>query len=1014
MANSTTKVTNQSSGIYFNEIDLTFAQANAGTFAGGAIVTSEKGPAFEVITSTDMSQRTKRFGGLNPNFTSSYYADAFLTQANNYKEIRLLGLEGYSDSDYSTSGLSGYAVTYDVTGVAPQVFGPQSPLTITAATATDPVVLTTSTSHNYVSGNRVVIASVTGMTEINGNFLITVINATQFSLTGIDGTAFTAYVSGGTVTRVKTPLTASAESIACILKPRKTIFTGKDPIYSVEVRTYTDPSTLTTAATDDKFTLRINYGISSVTSTQDVVCSLRPDSKEYITKVFGTDPLDGTRIGNDKSPLWVEYVMPSVTSKLRANDSESYYYPGETNPSNSFSTLDLMQGYIGFNTTFSYAGFSITGATNASPIVVTVPSHNFIDGDTISITGVTGNTNANGTFVILNSTNTTFELYEEDGITPVAGNAAYVSGGTAKIKYSSTWETESTDFSDTSYQTPVTPWFVSDVDSNLEYKKLFKIWSISDGVSANTEIKVEIANIDPSAKNGKGQFDIIVRLFNDREDVEKQVVDAFTRLTMDPFDDDYILRRIGDGENFPRVSEWIFVEINEDDVLPDSALPYGVEGYPNSTGLVFPEIAWTREYDLGKPIRKQSLGLSNNKINTFHSLAGDQLKYRNTTGSDSISKGFHLNENAPTSKFVVAPLTTLNQVDSNGDPLDQFVTNPQDNKERLKFVVALAGGFDGWNLYNERNFNSSSSKDYEALQMAVDKFADKEDLTVDFSVLVSPVSYRKSNGELTVLNMDEHLNACELIDEMVISRGDSLYVVDFAYDVESLPSTAANTIKFSAQNLRNSYTCAYYPWLQLTDSTNKVNPWIPPSYMALATIAATAIQEAVWQPPAGVLRTISDNIIRPRKRMKINDREILKEFNINPITNFPGSGLEITESRTLQERFSALSFIHNRLLLGYAKKALNQTLRPLLHQLKGEVTDSAFINTVTPIFDRIKKQNGISKFEVSVLPPQGNTAEDRVTLRGQIKIFPLYPVERIIVDFVLEDDSFQFNTEQTQ
>lgn len=1008
MANSLAKITNISSGVYFNEIDLTFAQANAGTFAGGAIVTSQKGPAFEVITSTDMTQRTRRFGGVNPNFPSSYYADAFLSQASNYKEIRLLGLEGYSDADYSDSGKSGYAISYGISGVAPEVFGSQASLTITGATATNPVVITTSISHGYKTGNRVKIASVVGMVEINHTYLITVISATTFSLTGIDGTAFTAYTSGGTVTRVVTPLEATAESIACILKPRKATFTGKDPIYSVEVRTYTDPTTMTVAATDDKFTLRINFGTVSVTSTQDVVCSLRPGNKEFISNVFGSDPLDGTRIGNDKSPLWVEYVMPSVPSKLRANDPEAYYYPGETVYSNSFSTLDLLQGYCSFSTTFSYGGFSVTAASNATPIVVTAAGHNFINNDIVSITGVVGNTHANGTFMVKSVNATTFQLFDITGTTAIAGNAAYTSGGTVKLKYTPTWELESTNFKDTVFQTPITPWFVSDVDSNLNYKKLFRVWSISDGVSANTEIKIEIVNIDPSAKNGMGQFDLLVRLFDDREDVGRQIVDAFTRLTMDPTDDDYILRRIGDGENFARVSDWIFIELNENDILSPSSLPYGVEGYANSTGLVFPEVAWTQEYDLSKPIRKQSLGLPNNKINMFHALASDQLKYRNISGTATVSKGFHLNENAPGSLFVVAPLTTLNQFDANSNPLNQFVTNPQDNKARLGYTVALAGGFDGWNLYSERQFNSSSSADYQALQMAVDKLSDKEDLFVDFSVLVSPVSYRKSNGDLTILNMDEHLSACELIDEMVIARGDALYLVDFAYDIESLPTTAADTIKFAASNLRNSYTAAYYPWLQLADTVNKVNPWVPASYMAIATIASVATQENVWQPPAGVLRTISDNIVRTRRRMKLDDREILKEFNINPITNFPGSGLEITESRTLQEAFSALSFIHNRLLLGYARKALSQTLRPLLHQLKGEVTDAAFINAVTPIFDRIKKQNGVSNFSVTVLPQQGNTAEDRVTLRGQITIIPLYPIERIIVDFVLENDTVTF------
>lgn len=75
---------------------------------------------------------------------------------------------------------------------------------------------------------------------------------------------------------------------------------------------------------------------------------------------------------------------------------------------------------------------AVTGATNATPIVVTATSHGFSDGDEVLIGGVVGNTNANGRFFIANSDANTFELqaYDEHGaLVDVAGNAAYTSGG---------------------------------------------------------------------------------------------------------------------------------------------------------------------------------------------------------------------------------------------------------------------------------------------------------------------------------------------------------------------------------------------------------------------------------------------------------------------------------------------------------------------------------------------------------------------------------------------------------
>jgi len=67
---------------------------------------------------------------------------------------------------------------------------------------------------------------------------------------------------------------------------------------------------------------------------------------------------------------------------------------------------------------------SITGATNASPIVITSASHGLTTGTRVTITGVGGNTAANGSFIITNVSSSTFSL---DGST---GNGAYTSGGT--------------------------------------------------------------------------------------------------------------------------------------------------------------------------------------------------------------------------------------------------------------------------------------------------------------------------------------------------------------------------------------------------------------------------------------------------------------------------------------------------------------------------------------------------------------------------------------------------------
>lgn len=81
----------------------------------------------------------------------------------------------------------------------------ESDLDILGATQANPVVITTDGAHSYSAGDEVYIDDVGGMTELNGRFF-TVANPSgaTFELSGINGTGYTAYTSGGTVARVYT------------------------------------------------------------------------------------------------------------------------------------------------------------------------------------------------------------------------------------------------------------------------------------------------------------------------------------------------------------------------------------------------------------------------------------------------------------------------------------------------------------------------------------------------------------------------------------------------------------------------------------------------------------------------------------------------------------------------------------------------------------------------------------------------------------------------------------------
>tara|TARA_B110000503_G_scaffold52088_1_gene83845 strand:+ start:1613 stop:8398 length:6786 start_codon:yes stop_codon:yes gene_type:complete len=78
---------------------------------------------------------------------------------------------------------------------------------ITAATRTNPVVITTDVAHGRTNGDIVTIVAVAGMTQLNGNnYYVSVVDSTSFSLysdagltIAVDGTSFNTYTGAGVV-----------------------------------------------------------------------------------------------------------------------------------------------------------------------------------------------------------------------------------------------------------------------------------------------------------------------------------------------------------------------------------------------------------------------------------------------------------------------------------------------------------------------------------------------------------------------------------------------------------------------------------------------------------------------------------------------------------------------------------------------------------------------------------------------------------------------------------------------
>jgi hypothetical protein len=88
------------------------------------------------------------------------------------------------------------------------------------------------------------------------------------------------------------------------------------------------------------------------------------------------------------------------------------------------------QAYLDLNSSGGEVTTAITGATNATPIVIHDVAHGYTSGDEVLQAGVGGNTNANGRFLITKTDADHYSLQYLNG-QDVPGNGSYTSGGTA-------------------------------------------------------------------------------------------------------------------------------------------------------------------------------------------------------------------------------------------------------------------------------------------------------------------------------------------------------------------------------------------------------------------------------------------------------------------------------------------------------------------------------------------------------------------------------------------------------
>lgn len=1063
MANMNSNSTRQihvSPGIYYNEVDLSYASKSLGITTLGLVGETVKGPAFQPITVDSWRTFQNYFGGTStekfigsqyPKYELPYIAKTYLSESQNLKVCRVLGLSGVNAGP-------AWVISAYKRGNGEDI--------------------------KYSSENPIVIAILRSRGE---HRKVDLLNETDEC-----GQPKYAY-----------------DKIRYYAKVVKALETNKINANDQCVTTWgTDGTHDFSISVNNRgtFTLEVtSWEGDDIKTKYDV--SLNPADKDYILNVLGADPAVGD------AEIFVEELYDVLLSKLIERGevdtlkltagselprfNQINVVPG-FKPVDDLLTMDetmLTRRMVGNRYLYSKA-FSVNTDSPAGddgyPGIKVFDADNLssTDGEVGAIYVVTPFTNADGTreyhyvkadtlkdiSVGFNENDTTcwdsVNNVFNSAVECLADGKVYVYG---KINDDSESDVYPVTFNINDYKSEYryasTPWVVSEIKgsaTNIDLTRLFRFHTISDGNGATTEVKVSIANIRPD----DGTFDVLVRSFYDT-DASPVILEKFTQCNLIPGTERYIAHQIGSfNEGYETKSNYITVEVNETDKTKIS-IPAGFMGYPtrdyngsklvdSTTGktndvhnIVKPEMVYNLNVDEDTRVQKQYFGIS--EVNG--GIDADMFKFKGVVSydetPDGLSHGFHLDSRISpdlSEQIITVDGETGYEFDTVGagnkpdfgvPPMfgteaDMTNTIYEDVRYR-KFTMAFYGGWDGWDYYRTQRSNTDDflHKKYrghidqtsgEGTSISVIKNnelygleTDMKANTSDYYAYLSAIRMfsNPKNIDINVLATPgiDYVNQPSLVQEVIdmveTERADSVYVVttpdkpagagDSVLEMYS-PEDAVDNLEDS--DIDSNYTCTFYPWVKYYDQDNSQYIYLPATKDCVRNFAYTDNTVYPWFAAAGWNRG-NVEAVKVKKTLKLGEQDELYANRINFINSFPDEGLKLWGDKNLQVAETQMNRISKRRLMVRLRKLISIACVGFLFDPNDNSMGQAIRSAITPILQDVVDKRGLVDFRMEI----DDSQEMRDKLAIGVNIFvKLQPnLEYINITFTITPSGVTFS-----
>jgi len=285
------------------------------------------------------------------------------------------------------------------------------------------------------------------------------------------------------------------------------------------------------------------------------------------------------------------------------------------------------------------------------------------------------------------------------------------------------------------------------------------------------------------------------------------------------------------------------------------------------------------------------------------------------------------------------------------------------------------------------------------LQEAVSSNVDIRSELFSFNLIACP-GYPELADELSTLSTDRKETAFVVIDSPF--RTTPQKITDWI-----LGTSAVENGENGLVSPKNANMAVYYP-SALGSNIDGQTVLLPPSYVSLRTIAYNDSVSYPWFAPAGLTRGIVSNATNVGYLdsedefvpLALNEgqRDSLYVNKVNPIANFPGTGIAIFGQKTLHPFSSSLDRINVSRLVIYLRERFAVIARPFIFEPNDSLTRNNIRNVFEGFMQEIVTKRGIYDYAI-VCDESNNTPAriDRNELYIDIAVEPTKAAEFIYI-----------------